>query len=519
MAKRINTTDPLQDTSSLELDEMLQAREVEVESLESLKEQRGTPIPALYNQFYKFIQNPSSVSVDTFKRMIDTDDTVGAGVDFLTTCLAARFGRWKHPSSEVTEWVNKALDAITGGWQNKLKEMLSAPWAGFYVGEKVWENREDGFYIKNIAPLPPTTLLFEVERTGELTPDGILQYQRNWSPTSLASGIGYFGGLLSVNGWTTVAGRPDPFARFGDLPFPMRTANQFNYLCVRIPTAKCVHYAFDAQGKFGNPYGRSLLRRIYKYWVLKDTILRMMATALDRKGTPLTIVWADPVTTIEDEKQVQANGGKARGSRVGKRADSAALEAFKNVHNDSVIVLPGKRGQIYDVEAISQQSNAGDFIQALDFCNKSMLRGLLIPALIFGSGDGSGSFSLGQEHARTFDKILDGVNTGAGEVAKEQIVRDLLMYNFPRSAWEKDGLGEFSQRELTTEERQKEMEVIEKAVNIGMVDLADLDELNEMREKVGMSARDKVIERPEEEGFGEEGGEPGNEKGKENEEE
>ena len=81
-----------------ELNDMLYARHVEIQSFKDLEVQRGTPIPALFNQFYKFIQNPSSVSVETYKRMIDTDDTIGSCVDFLTTCLAARIGRYQHPN-------------------------------------------------------------------------------------------------------------------------------------------------------------------------------------------------------------------------------------------------------------------------------------------------------------------------------------------------------------------------------------------------------------------------------------
>ena len=119
------------DTASLELESMLYARHAEVESLNDLQLQRGTSIPALFSQFYKFIQNPSSVSVETFKRMVDTDDTVGSGMDFLTTCLAARIGRYTHKSKEITQWVNETLEEIDGGWVNALKEMLSATWAGY----------------------------------------------------------------------------------------------------------------------------------------------------------------------------------------------------------------------------------------------------------------------------------------------------------------------------------------------------------------------------------------------------
>ena len=474
-----------------ELEQMLYARHVEIKSLKDLEAQRGTPIPALFNQFYKFIQNPSTVSVETFKRMVDTDDTIGSGTDFLTTCLMARLGRYTHESSEITEFVNKALEKIDGGFYNAGKELMGASWAGFAVQEKVWANDPMGFIVKKLVSLPPGTILFETERTGELTYDGILQYQRNYNPANLAYGTNFlFGFTGSVDG--RGGGRPDPYAKYGDMPFPLRTANTYNYLSIRIPKQKCIHYAFDAQGKFGNPYGRSLLRRAYKWYVMKDAFLQMLSIALDRKGTPLTIVYADPNTTLRDPTKSPTTTN-ARGIQgLGERADQAAQRAFRNIHNDSTIILPGKKGQVFETDFVPQASNAQDFMAAIDLCNKSIMRALLIPSLIFGNGDGSGSYSLGQEHAKTFDKILDGMNAGLSEVLINQFVKELIAYNFPKSAWEKDGVGSFSKREMSQEEVSKEIDVLEKAVNIGAVDMDDLNDLNAVRDKLGLEPLDKV---------------------------
>lgn len=487
---------PYADAASLELEEMLYARHAETESLNDLTKARGTAIPALFSQFYKFIQNPSSVSVETFKRMVDTDDTVGSGVDFLTTCLAARLGRYTHKSEEITKWVNERLDEIDGGFVNVLKEILSASWAGYYVGEKDWANTEKGFVIKRVIPMPPSTVLFETDRTGVITEDGILQYQRNFTPSFLAQGVGMFGGVIGIgSGFNQQAYRPDMFAKFGDLPFPLRTANTFNYMSIRIPRQKCIHYAFDAQGKFGNPYGRSLLRRAYKYYVMKDAFLQMMSVALDRKGTPLTIVYADHNTTLMDASKIQ-QGVNLKGQKVGMRADVAAKEAFKNIHNDSFIVLPGKKGQIFDTDFVPQDANTEAFVEALNFCNKSIMRALLVPSLIFGNGDGAGSFALGQEHARTFDKILDGMLAGVQHVLIQQMVKEMIAYNFPASAWQKDGLGSFSKREFSQDERQKEAEMFEKGVNIGIIDSDDLNDLNQMRDTLGFEPRTEPIQKP-----------------------
>jgi hypothetical protein len=482
----------------IELEQMLYARHAEISSLNDLAEQRGTAIPALFSTMYKFIQNPSSVSVETYKRMIDTDDTIGSGVDFLTTCLTARLGKYSHPNRELASWVNDRLAQIKGGWFNVVKELLSASWAGFAVAEKVWGNDErHGFVPKRIITLPPTTLMFETERTGDLTPDGILQYQRNWNPMALGTGIGYFGGMVGVGYGFMQTGdaRPDPFAKFGDMPFPMRVNNSWNYLSIRIPTQKCIHYSFDAQGKFGNPYGRSLLRRAYKYYVLKDSIIQMLAVALDRKGTPLTIVYADPNTTLQDETKV-AGQGNQRGKRVGIRADEAARQAFSRIHNDSTIILPGKKGQIFETDFVPQDSNAEAFIASLDFCNKSIMRALLIPSLIFGNGDGTGSYSLGQEHAKTFTKIMDGMLAGLEDVLIEQLVKEMIQYNWPASVWQDSGFGTFAAADFSDEDMEKMSRIWESAITNGVIDTNDLQDLNRMRETLGFAERETPIEKP-----------------------
>lgn len=490
-----------------ELENLLYARHVEIETWADLEKQRGTPIPALFNTFYKFVQNPSTVSVETFKRMVDTDDTVGSGLDFLTDCFVARLGMYEHPSQEITQWVNKALGKITGGFSRAMKEMLSATWAGFSVQEKVWANTDDGWIVNKLVTLPPGSVLFETHRTGELTSDGILQYQRNYNPANLAFGSGSLFGF--INGGSPGGMRNDPYAKFGDFPFPVRTANTYSYLSIRIPIEKCVHLAFDCQGNFGNPYGRSLLRRAYKWWVMKDAFLQMLSVALDRKGTPLTIVYADPNVTLLDPHKAQHHANNRGNPNVGIKADAAAAHAFRNVHNDTTIILPGRKGQVYDTDFVPQASNAGDFLEAIKFCDRGAMRAIMVPTLIFTSGDGTGSFALGQEHAKTFDKICDAKMEGPKDVLLNQVIKHMLAYNFPRSAWEKDGVGSFQKNELSIEEVAKEMDVLEKAINTGVADPSDLKDLNTMRSKIGMDPRTEIIKTPEVEGEeGDEGGNP-----------
>jgi hypothetical protein len=472
------------------LEERLYNQHAEVKTLDDLTTQRGTPIPALFNIFFKFIQNPSTVSIETYKRMVDTDSTAGSGMDFLTTVLAARLGSYQHPSDEITAWVNKSLTMVEGGFYESLKDLLSACWAGFSVQEQCWANTDHGFIIERLAPLPPASVLFEVDRVGRLTKDGILQYQRAWTPGLLGAGI-YGSGFVGTS--FPGIGRPDPLAKIGDLPFPLRTANQMQFLSIRIPVQKCIHFAFNAQGKFGSPYGRSLLRRAYNHWIMKNAFLQMLSTALDRKGTPILVVFADPNTTIIDQAKISPGQNVRGNASVGISAERAALNAFSNIHNDSVVVLPGKKGQAFEVDPVQVQANTAEFIQAIDNCDKGILRAMLVPSLIFSGGDGSGSYSLGQEHSRTFEKILDGMLTGVNQVLVDQMIKRLIMYNFPESAWRKDGFGDFSKRDFSQDEVNKIIEGYSILQNMGAIDMTELEDLNKVRELAGFSLRKEVI--------------------------
>jgi hypothetical protein len=74
-------------------------------------------------------------------------------------------------------------------------------------------------------------------------------------------------------------------------------------------------------------------------------------------------------------------------------------------------------------------------------------------------------------------------------------VRDILLLNYPKSEWEKDGLGSFSKRELSQDEIAKEMETFERGINAGVIDQGDLNDLNQMRDSIGFSERTTPIDR------------------------
>jgi hypothetical protein len=470
----------------------LSNRHEELTRLEEEQLQEGTTVPQLYGSLSRFVANPSTVSVETYKRMIDTDETIGAGVDFLILALIARWGEYKHPVKKIEKFVRRALARMEGSWHENLDEMLSAEWAGFSTTEQVWEYLDDfdgapAFVPKKIVTYPPLTLVFAVDRHGDILPDGIYQYQRfhntffnSWVYGDATSGRGNIDGF-----------RPDLFASIGDYPYPIRIAADLTYLTVKIPKSKCIMLRSSVTGKFQNPYGRSILRRIYKNWVMKDAFLKMWLIGADRKGTPLTIGYAAPNDTVlEGEMNSDPYNVNARA----QRADVAMAQIFKTIHNSSFIVLPGKKGEVYEVDAIQSQGDMNVFKDGVTYFNTAIMRGLLLPPLVLG-GDGGGSFALGQEHNKIFKQTVDGKNKVYKQNVLDQFIRKIIAYNFPKGEWEKHGNGEFTIEDFDPETMEKLSQIYERMTNAGYMSQFDQVDMDEVRLKLNLKKK-KTVEPP-----------------------
>lgn len=460
--------------------EEIQSRHDEVSRLSAETIQEGTTVPQLYGSLGKFIANPSTVSVETFNRMRDTDETIGSGLDFISLAMIARFGDYKHPNKDIEKFVRRALGRMEGSWHENLDEIFSAEWAGFSVTEQVWEYVRDfdgapAFVPKKLVTYPPLTLLFAVDRHGDVLPDGIYQYQR-YHNTFLNSWVGNgVGGDL--DGF-----RPDMFAARGDFPYPIRIAADLTYFTVKIPKTKCIMVRSSCTGKFQNPYGRSILRRIYKNWVLKDAFLKMWVVGADRKGTPLVVGYAAPNDTVL-EGQNSGNGGSQA-----QRADVAMAHIFKSIHNSSFVVMPGKKGEVYEVEAIQSQGDMNVFKDGIDYFNRAIMRGLLLPPLVLG-GDGGGSFALGQEHNKIFKQVVDGKLKVIKQNILDQFIKKIIAYNFPKDVWEKDGLGEFIAEDFEPEVLEKLSNIFGKLTETGYMDPTEQQDMDEVRLKMNLKKR------------------------------
>ena len=477
------TKDWVEDAPPVLIEE-LNNRYEELSRLEQLQTQIGTSVPELYGSIEKFILNPSSVSVETFKRMIDTDEVIGSGVDFLVLAMIARFGDYEHKNKKIESFVRKALEQMDGSWHANLTEMFSAEWAGFSVSEQVFKYEADfeggpAFLPKKVVTYQPLTILFAVDRHGDLLPEGVYQYQKYYS--NLSNGLH---NRVSLNGF-----RPDLLSSVGDFPYPVRISEDVTYNTVKMQTDQVIHLKSSVTGTFNNPYGRSVLRRAYKNWVIKDTMLRLWMVCADRKGSPLLIGWADPQATVHDGANNGIPGPNAR-------ADTAMAAAFKNIHNDSFVVLPGRKGETYDIEAIQVQGDTMVFDNAIKHMDRANLKALLIPPLVFTGGDGAGSYALGTEHKKVFNNLIDGKLKPYKQGIIEQFISKIIRYNFTKEEWQDGGYGDFQLEEYDVELMEKLSNIYSSLTTTGYMDPTHKKDMDYVRDKMNMPEKKPAVDNP-----------------------
>lgn len=121
--------------------------------------------------------------------------------------------------------------------------------------------------------------------------------------------------------------------------------------------------------------GKSELDSVYKYWFLKDFILKFWSMFVERFGAPLLIAF------VKSKNMKAARDGlKTIVTETG-----FALEQEDKLE----IVEPKKEGQV--------------FTMMINYCDNEITKGLLVPTLLLGSSDEGGSKSLGDMHFKLFE--------------------------------------------------------------------------------------------------------------------
>ncbi|MGP7815356.1 phage portal protein family protein [Glutamicibacter soli] len=178
---------------------------------------------------------------------------------------------------------------------------------------------------------------------------------------------------------------------------------------------RLVAYVLDREG--GNWLGQSLLRPAYKFWLLKDRMLRVQLQSVDRNGMGFPVYTAGelpenmPVAEYQAAMQQQVDAGLAiaRGVRSGETAGSSIPPSAK-------LELLGVTGQLPDAEA------------PIRYYDEQIARAVLAHFLNLGTE--TGSWALGSTFADFFTLSLQTFAGYIAETASQHIVEDLVDLNF-----------------------------------------------------------------------------------------
>jgi hypothetical protein len=460
-----------------------------------------TAIPYYYSVVGELLINPTTVSISTFQRMIYSDDVIGTNMEYLSSTIESRIGLFYHENEEIQEFGRTMFKhKLKGGKRQLVKFMNSRHWAGFFMGEKKYrfDSSTSMWNIVEVVPAPPATLMVRVDGTGNvINKGGVLQFQFNFIP-GVTNNFSYFGPGYpnAVNYFNSSAGATsngsmgagyiDPLAEMGDADFPIRSYVVPPYYAKPIDYDKLVHITYDIGDGFYNPYGRSMLRRIYNLYVLKYAIWQLFLIALDRRGTPLTVVYADAQRELTN--RLDTNNEHPQ-TAVDYLADLGT-----DIHSTSLLVLPGKKGETFDVQAVPTDADLNIFQTILSVIDADMNRSMFIPSSISG-GETGASYALGMSQGSFFDKLVKARTEEVTDVIINQIMRDVIIKNFDESEHKND-FGRFQYKALSLEEQMKLAKIIE---SIGTpenpwISSQDLGDLNEVRSAMDFEKVSKAFE-------------------------
>ena len=176
----------------------------------------------------------------------------------------------------------------------------------------------------------------------------------------------------------------------------------------------CV-YVNEREG--GNWLGVSLLRPAYKYWLLKDRLLRVQALTVDRNGLgvpvyegsklPDSVTGEDRIKREKDE--LDAGLALARGFRSGENAGAA-------LPNTAKLTLQGVTGNLPDAD------------KPIRYYDEQIARAVLAHFLNLGTE--TGSWALGSTFADFFVQSLQSVALAIADTTTQHAVEDLVDLNW-----------------------------------------------------------------------------------------
>lgn len=412
-------------------------REEEQDIKKSWAGQIGTSIPKLWTGVNSFILNPSNVGTGMIARMLQTDETVMGAMMFKNLMMLSKIGEYHHDNTEIADHINETLSAMKyPSWNESLEAQSSSHGFGFSNTEITSGlNKKLQRIPVRLSTYHPSTMAFEADNHGQITPMGILQFTYQYgqarNPNNWFPRIQY--------GWKV----KNPFETPTDRLVPWRMPFFAQYGLARIPRLKVIHHTSQPMTNFGSPYGQTSVRTAHLSWQLKQFLLKQTGIAVKRSATPL--IWgAAPSGKAAVEVKDHKRGTKKLLS------PRKALQLVLGDRETDDAVVTGSTEEGYNIQAIEGSANFDQLGGLLDRLDVRIFRSFLLPSLVMTDGS-AGSRSLGDKHFQ----IVDFIASEEAKKFSQDLINDLIEPWVKDNFGDQDNYGYFGTRPQNIEERER----------------------------------------------------------------
>jgi Protein of unknown function (DUF935) len=384
-----------------------QSKKKQEQELYELAQEIGLFKDTTYEQPNEVDFNPEDFDLEVYEKMMK-DGQVKAGLDMIKLASTARGFNVTGDTPETKQYadfINENFELIRGNMEDVIGEMLTALEYGYSCTEKVFIQDKGKIMLKKMKVLNPHSVQAKTDR-------------------------------------------------FGDLEYVIQSIGSKQ---IKIPASKILWYSHDK--RFGNPYGQSALRTVYKHWFIKDKMYRFANIAYERYGTPLL------VGNVEDPKDV----GKMQ----------QLLEKINGL--TGLAVSGGDK-----IQAV-QGTNA-DFISYIEHHDRKIMESLLVPPMLISTGRGqNGSYALSSNQFDIFIIRLEALQRDLKALIEEEVIRPLIDLNFPNVK----AYPAFSFKPFTDEDTEKLARVFQMLITTQVVDASE----EWIREELGFPAMSEETKR------------------------
>ena len=165
--------------------------------------------------------------------------------------------------------------------------------------------------------------------------------------------------------------------------------------------------------------GRSILRTAFKFWILKDRMLRVQATSVDRTGVGTPVYEAAPAPLDMDPAEARAF------SEAQRRAGLAIAKQYRSGEESGASIPAGAK-----LSVIGVSGNLPDPDKVIRYYDEQIGKSVLANFLSLGGENSRGSYALGSTFADFFIQSLQAEAKWLSDTLTMHVVEDLVDWNW-----------------------------------------------------------------------------------------